>query len=113
MKIIIHWLILSAAVFAAPFFISGIQLNPIYVCIIVGACLTIINMTVKPIINIITLPINLITLGLFSLILNGLIFWFLSFFIKGFHVSSFAAAFWGALLVSIVNWIAVKIFKLD
>ena len=110
MKIILHWIILSVAVFVTTKIISGITLDPIWVALIVGACLTLFNMFIKPIINILTLPINIITLGLFSLVINALLFLYLGTLIKGFHVDTFYAAFVGALLVSIINWILIKVF---
>jgi putative membrane protein len=113
MKIILHWVLLSVAVYATTFIVSGISVNPIWVALIVGACLTLFNMVVRPIINILTLPINLLTLGLFSLVVNGAIFWYLGKYIDGFTVTSFTAAFVGALLVSIINWILQKVFHFD
>jgi putative membrane protein len=113
MKIILHWLILSVAVFATTYIISGITVTPIYVALIVGACLSLFNMIIKPIINILTLPLNIITLGLFSLVINGALFWYLGTLVKGFHVETFYAAFMGALLVSIINWVLNKVFHFD
>lgn len=113
MKIILHWIILSVAVFATTKIIGGITLDPIWTALIVGACLTLFNMIVKPIINILTLPLNIITLGLFPLVVNGAIFWYLGTLIKGFHVDTFYAAFVGALLVSIINWVLKKVFHFD
>lgn len=113
MKIILHWIILSVAVYATTFIVSGISINPLWVALIVGACLTLFNMFIKPIIKILTLPINIITLGLFSLVINGAIFWYLGTLVKGFEVTTFTAAFIGALLVSIINWILNKIFHFD
>jgi len=113
MKIILHWIILSVAVFATTFIISGITVDPLWVALIVGACLSLFNMIIKPIINILTLPINIITLGLFSLVINGVLFWYLGTLIKGFHVDTFYAAFMGALLVSVINWILKKVFHFD
>jgi putative membrane protein len=113
MKIILHWIILSVAVFATTFVISGITVDPLWVALIVGACLSLFNMIIKPIINILTLPINIITLGLFSLVINGVLFWYLGTLIKGFQVDTFYAAFMGALLVSVINWILKKVFNFD
>ena len=93
--------------------INGISVNPLWVVLIVGACLTLFNMFIKPVISILTLPLNIVTLGLFSLVVNGLLFWYLGTFIKGFSVSTFSAAFLGALLVSIINWILKKVFHFD
>lgn len=113
MRIILHWIILSVAVYATTFIVSGISINPLWVVLVVGACLTLFNMFIKPIIKILTLPINIITLGLFSLVINGAIFWYLGTLVKGFEVNTFTAAFIGALLVSIINWILNKIFHFD
>jgi len=114
MKLILHWIILSVAVFATTKIISGITINPLWVVLIVGACLTLVNMFIKPIINILTLPLNIVTLGLFSLIINGLIFWYLgSGIINGFSVAGFYPAFIGSVLISILNWILSKVFRID
>ncbi len=113
MKLLLHWIIVSLAVFATASVIDGISISPFWVTFIVGACLVFINMLIKPIITIVTLPLTIITLGLFSLVINGLIFWFLAQFITGFTVSTFMAAFFGALVVSILNWILSKILQID
>lgn len=113
MKIILHWIILSVAVWATTQIISGISVNPLYVSLIVGACLTLFNMFIRPIINVLTLPINIVTLGLFSLVVNGLLFWYLGNVIRGFTVTTFTAAFVGAILVSVINWILTKLFNFN
>ncbi len=113
MKIILHWIILSVAVWVTTQVISGISVNPLYVALIVGACLTLFNMFIRPIINILTLPINIVTLGLFSLVINGLLFWYLGNVIRGFTVTTFTAAFVGAILVSVINWVLNKIFNFN
>ncbi len=113
MRIILHWIILSVAVFATTYIISGISLSSMWVALIVGACLTLFNMFIKPIVSILTLPLNIVTLGLFSLVVNGLLFWLLGTTINGFSVTTFSAAFVGAILVSLINWILKKVFNFD
>ena len=113
MRIILRWVIISVAVFATSKIISGIAIDPIWVVLIVGACLTLFNMFIRPVIKILTLPINLITLGLFSLVINGAVFWYMGTFIKGFTIETFKAAFIGALLVSIINWVLSKVFHFE
>jgi putative membrane protein len=114
MRIILHWIIISVAVWATTQLVAGVIVSPFYMALIVGACMTLVNMFLKPIINILTLPLNILTLGFFSLFINGAIFWYLgSGVIKGFSVSTFTAAFVGALLVSVLNWIIMKIFHFD
>lgn len=113
MRIIAHWIILSVAVWGTTRFISGITVDPVWVALVVGACLTLFNMFLKPIVNILTLPLNFFTLGFFALLINGFVFWYLGTVIKGFTVSSFYAAFVGALAVSILNWLIYKVFRFD
>jgi len=113
MKIILHWIIISVAVLFSTRIISDINVNPLWVVLIVGACLTLFNMFIKPVVSILTLPLNIVTLGIFSLIVNGLLYWYLGSIIKGFSVGTFSAAFFGALLVSVVDWILKKVFRLD
>jgi len=113
MKIILKWLILSVAVWATSKIISGIVIDPIWAVLVVGACLTLFNMIIKPIIKVLTLPLNIITLGLFSLVVNGAVFWYMGKFIDGFTVSTFYAGFIGALVVSILNWLLSKVFHFD
>lgn len=113
MKIILHWILISVSVFIASKIVDGIFVDPIWMAFIVGACLALFNMFIKPIIKILTLPLNIITFGLFSLVINGAIFWYLGTIINGFSVESFLAAFLGALIVSILNWMLSKVFHFD
>ena len=113
MKIILHWVLISVSVWLASQLVAGVSLDPIWVSLTVGACLTLFNTFIKPIIKVLTLPINLITFGLFSLVINGILFWYLGTVIKGFMVETFLSAFIGALLVSVLNWMLSKIFHFD
>ncbi len=110
MKIIVHWLILTLAVLATPYIVHGIHVSGFVAAIVVAAILGFINTVVKPVITLLTLPINIITLGLFSLVINGLILWFVATLVVGFSVDSITAAIWGALVISILNWIVNKAF---
>ncbi len=113
MRIILHWIILSGAVWLTTQIVTGVTVEPVWVALIVGACLTLFNMFLKPVINILTLPLNILTLGIFSLLVNGILFWYLGKFIRGFTVEDFTAAFVGALLVSVINWILNKLFHFN
>ena len=111
MKIILNWVLISVSVFVTTKIISGIIVDPIWVALVVGACLTLFNMFIKPIIKVLTLPFNILTLGLFSLVINSILFWYLGTFIKGFEVSTLVAAFVGAIVVSVINWLFSKVFR--
>ncbi len=110
MKIIIHWLILTLAVLATPFVVPGIHVNGLLTAIVVAAVLGFINTVVKPVVTILTLPINILTLGLFSVVLNGLFFWFVATIVSGFSIDTFISAIVGAFVISILNWIMNKAF---
>jgi putative membrane protein len=114
MKIIWHWVLLAAALYSTAYIFPGkIGFHPMYSVFVVAAVLMFINATVRPVIRLLTLPITILTLGIFSLVLNGAIFWFLSSIVKGFTVTNFTAAVLGALMVSIINWILTRLFRSD
>ncbi len=106
MRVLLHWLILTLSVIASQYVIPGIHVNTFLTAIVVAAILAFINTIVKPIISILTLPINILTLGIFSLVLNALFFWGVAYVVAGFSVSGFTAAFWGSIVVSVINWLA-------
>jgi len=103
--ILLRWFITTLAIFALPFFVAGIGVNSILTAVIVAACLVFLNMVVKPVITLLTLPLNILTLGLFSIIINGAFFWFVAQIITGFTVANFIAAIVGAFVISVINWI--------
>jgi putative membrane protein len=109
--ILLRWFITTLAIFALPHFVSGVTVNGIATALIVSACLVFINMVVKPIVTILTLPINIITLGLFSIVINGAFFWVVAQVISGFTVASFSAAVIGAFVISVINWIISHFIK--
>lgn len=109
MKPILHFLILLIAILAVPHVVAGITVAGLKTAILVALALCFINLVIKPIITLITLPITIVTLGLFGLIINGAFFYFMGEIVSGFAVSGFKAAFLGALFVSVVNWILEKL----
>ncbi|MDB5255029.1 MAG: hypothetical protein JWL92_405 [Candidatus Nomurabacteria bacterium] len=103
--ILLRWFITTLAIFALPFFVTGVAVSSILTAVIVAACLVFLNLIVKPILTILTLPLNILTLGLFSVVINGAFFWFVAQIISGFTVASFTAAIIGAFVISVVTWI--------
>ena len=84
--------------------VEGISLGGWYSAIITVLVLGIVNALIRPLILILTLPVNILTLGLFTFVINALMFWFASSIVKGFAVAGFWPAFWGALLFSVMSW---------
>src|SRR5512133_2127383 len=100
MKILLQWLISSLALLAVPYIVPGVHVANFYTALIAAVVIALINLTIRPILIVLTLPITILTLGLFTLVINAWMFWFVSSFIKGFTVSGF----WSALLGSLVFW---------
>lgn len=101
---------LTALVFyGLPYVIPGISLSSTKAALIAALVFAFINFAVKPVIRVITLPLNLLSFGLFGLLVNVLLFWFVSSIISGFNVADFMTAFWGALVMTVGNWILDKI----
>lgn len=112
MKIVWHWLVLTLAIVATKYLLPGrMILDPMYVVFVLSACLMFVNLTIKPIIGLLTLPINILTLGLFGVILNGAILWFFTYVVPGFHITSFRNAIIVAFIIWIINWILEKVFN--
>ena len=112
MKLVWHWLVISLVVYATTFILPGkIVIDPIYIIFVVGACLMFIRMVIEPVLNLLSLPMNLMTLGFFSVIIHGAIFYFLPFIIGGFHVSGYINALLGSVIVSLGDWFVTKIIK--
>ncbi len=104
-KVLIRVCAIAAALLLIARFVPGIAIENFYIALIVAVLWGILGVTIRPILGILALPINLLTLGLFSFVLNALLFWFLSTFIAGFYVSGFIPALEGSLMLSLVAWI--------
>jgi putative membrane protein len=109
MQLLIRLLVNALAILLVAYFVPGVAVSSFLTALVVALVLGLLNVIIKPILVILTLPINILTLGLFTLVINALLFWFASTFISGFSVSGFAAAFFGALIVSAVNFFAHRL----
>lgn len=106
MKIVAKILITALSLLVVANIVPGIAISNFYTALIVAVILGIINLTIRPLVLLFTIPINIISLGLFTFVINGLLFWFASTFIKGFFVDGFLSAFIGALIVSVFSWLS-------
>lgn len=94
-------------------FVKGISVDGLYPAIIAALVLGVLNAIVRPILLILTLPITIITLGLFAFVINAALFMFAASFIEGFYVSGFWIALLGSILMSIVSTIGSRFIKSD
>lgn len=84
-------------------YIPGITISGFYTAMIVAIILGVLNLFLKPVLYVLTLPINIITLGFFSIIINATLFYFASSFVEGFYVADFLVAILGSLIVSVAD----------
>ena len=101
--IALRWLILTIAIILASYLFSGIQVTGFMAALGAAAILGILNAVFRPIALIITLPVNILTLGLFTFVINALMLKMASSVISGFQVHGFWTAIFGALIISLVS----------
>jgi len=118
MKLLIRWIVSSLSLFAAAWLVPGIhaEKNSWTLFAVMAVILGLVNAIVRPLLRLLSCPLVILTLGLFLLVINGLTLWLASYiavnwFQVGFYVHGFAAAFWGALVVSIVSMVLNGIIK--
>lgn len=109
--ILFRWGLNALALFFTTSVIPGLHLTGLYAALLTVLVLGLVNALIRPILIVLTLPINILTLGLFTLVINGLLFWLVSTAVKGFTVDTFTAAFLGALVFSILSWIISQLLK--
>ena len=107
MGIVVRVLINAAGIYLAARVVPGIGLRgeAIWPAMLAGLVLAILNAVVRPVLVLVTLPLTFVTLGLFLLVLNAFCLWLTAVIVPGFVVTSFGAAFLGALLISVVSWL--------
>ena len=103
--ILIRWLVLTAAIMFASYLIEGIEVKGFFSALFAAAVLGILNAFFRPILIVLTLPINILSLGLFTFIINAMLLKMASGVISGFEVYGFWSAVFGSLLISIVSWV--------
>lgn len=99
---LIRWILNVIGIVFTASVIEGFDVT-VLAAIVGSILLGFVNATIRPLILLITLPINMLTLGLFTLVINGLMLWLVSVFIKGFDVVNFGAAFIAALLITVIS----------
>ena len=109
--IFIRWLILTIAIVFASYIVSGIEVESFFSALLAAAILGILNVFFRPVILILTLPINILTFGLFTFVINAMMLKMASGVIPGFHVYGFWSAVFGAFIISVVNWILSTVMQ--
>ena len=104
MRLALLWILNAVALLAVTYLLPSIQVSGFGSALLAALALGFINTLVRPVLAILTLPITVLTLGIFYLVLNGLLFWLASALIPGFHVQGFGSAFFGAILYGVIAW---------
>ena len=101
MKLIAKWLLSAAALLALTYLYGGVSVSSFGVALIAAFVIGLLNTVVRPILVVLTLPVTLVTLGLFLFVINALMFWAASGVLDGFAVNGFGAALIGSLIYSV------------
>lgn len=102
---IVRLIINTLALLTVAYTLPGVHVETLLVAVVAALVFALINSFIKPVILIITLPINVLSLGIFTFFINGVLFLFVSKLVRGFSVDGFWNAFWGALIFSLVSFL--------
>jgi putative membrane protein len=106
MHTVLRYLGTVAAVYLTVTLVPGVSVSGGWITILLVALVwSVITMVIRPVLKILTLPINILTVGLFSFVLNALLFWAMTLVVPGFIVAGFVPALLGALVLSILSWL--------
>lgn len=111
MILITRILLNALALLLVAYYIPGIEVASLYIAIISAIILGLLNLIIRPVLIILTLPITLLTLGLFTFVINAALFLFAASFIEGFTVDGFLPALLGSVIVSVIGTIGNKFIK--
>ncbi|HSE88253.1 MAG TPA: phage holin family protein [Candidatus Binatia bacterium] len=103
--LLIHWLISTASLLIVAYIFPGIEVRGLGTALIAAVVIGLVNATIGFILKILTLPLTLLTFGLFWLVINALMLQLASYLVPGFSVSGFWSAFFGAIVLSIVSMV--------
>ena len=105
-NLLLAWLVNAACLLIVAMFVPGVHITGFGAALIGALVLGVVNTLIRPILGLMALPITLLTLGLFSFVLNAAMFGLAAYLIRGFEVEGFWPALWGALALGILSWIA-------
>ncbi len=113
MNWIIKLLLTGLALIIADYLLDSIHIDGYGTALLAALILGVINTIIRPILVFLTLPITILTLGIFILVINAITFYVTSMFLPGFQIEGFIGAFWGALIVGVISWILNSIIVKD
>lgn len=113
MKLILTWLISSLAVIVSAYLVPGAQITGFLAALLAAIMLGAVNSFIRPILLFLTLPINILTLGLFTLVINALMVLLAAAIVPGFSIASFWVALLFSVILSIITWLMEQVIEKD
>jgi putative membrane protein len=104
MRLLVTWLINAAALMALPYLMHSVTVTNISTALVAALVLGLVNTLIRPVLVLLTLPVTLVSMGLFILVINAFLFWMVAHWIEGFEVAGFWSAFLAAILYSVISW---------
>ena len=103
MKLILKWLLSAAALLLVAYVYPGVQVQSLTAALVAAFIIGLLNTVVRPVLVLLTLPVTVVTLGLFLFVINALMFWAAASILDGFQVTGFTAALIGSLIYSVIG----------
>ncbi|MCD4688820.1 MAG: phage holin family protein [Desulfuromonadaceae bacterium] len=107
----VRWLMLTVAIMAATYLLPGIEVNGVFSAFFAAAILGILNALLRPLLLLLTLPLNILSLGLFTFVINALMLMMASGVISGFHIAGFWSAIFGSLIIGVISWLLTSMIN--
>jgi putative membrane protein len=105
LRLLVVWLINTVALIAVAYLMPSVTISSFGTALLAALVLGFLNAIIRPILVLLTLPVTVLTLGLFIFVINGLLFWAVSALVPGFHVAGFWSGVLGAIVFSLVSWL--------
>lgn len=111
MELIFRWIVNALALLGVAYLVPGVRVETLWTALVAALVLGLVNALIRPVLLILTLPVNIVTLGLFTFVVNGLLIWLVSTMVKGFEISGFAPAFLAAVLLWAASLVTSAVLK--
>ncbi len=109
MILLIVWILNAIALLAVAYLLPSIEVSGFVSALVAAAVIALVNVLIRPLLILLTLPVTILTLGLFILVINGLLFYLVGEILEGFQVQSLLAGIFGAILYSIISWLLTSL----
>ncbi len=111
MRLLAVWILNAIALLAVAYLLPSIQVTGFVAALIAAAVIGLVNVLIKPVLILLTLPVTILTLGLFIFVINGLLFYLVGEVLEGFQVESLLSGILGAILYSVISWLLTSLIK--